>query len=133
MFHQPQTKPGLSRLGLDWDSQSRHRQKVCLDSQENLNIFKKFVSTDREILISIGLNCRDPQAYQELTSLSYLVLKLCRTNMLAARWKTLKWNKFGRFIDDIKKLLKQKQHNLIDYIFDYYKQTVYLVFSAIHY
>jgi len=46
----------LSRLGLDRESRSRHRQK------DRLDIFKKFVSTDQEISISIGLDCQDPQA-----------------------------------------------------------------------
>ncbi len=47
----------VSRLGLHRESRSRHRQK------DRLDIFKKFVSTDREILISIsiGLHCQDPQ------------------------------------------------------------------------
>jgi hypothetical protein len=30
---------------------------------DNLDSFQKLVSTDREILISIGLDYRDPQAY----------------------------------------------------------------------
>jgi hypothetical protein len=33
-----------------------------LDTMDNLDGFQKLVSTDREILILIGLDCRDPQA-----------------------------------------------------------------------
>ncbi len=42
----------------DWD------KKACLDSQENLDMFQKLISTDQEVSISIliGLNCQDPQA-----------------------------------------------------------------------
>ncbi len=43
-----QSKPGglnLSQRGLDWDSQSRHWQRVSLDGQENLDNFKKLVLT----------------------------------------------------------------------------------------
>ena len=35
----------LSRRGLDRDSRSRHRKKVSLDGRENLDSFKKLVST----------------------------------------------------------------------------------------
>ncbi len=35
----------LSRHGLDWDSRSRRRQRVSLDSRENLDSVKKLVST----------------------------------------------------------------------------------------
>ncbi len=35
----------------------------CLDSKNNLDNFQKLILTDREILISIGLDCQDPQAY----------------------------------------------------------------------
>ncbi len=35
----------MSRRGLDRDSRSRHRKKVSLDSRENLDSFKKLVST----------------------------------------------------------------------------------------
>jgi hypothetical protein len=45
------TKPGglnLSRCGLNPESQSQHRQTVCLDSRENVNIFKKFVAIEIE-------------------------------------------------------------------------------------
>ncbi len=41
-------KPGgldLSWRGLDWDSRSRHWQRVGFDGWENLNNFKKLVST----------------------------------------------------------------------------------------
>jgi hypothetical protein len=37
-------------------------REPCLDSKENLDKFQKLISTDREILISIGLDCQDPQA-----------------------------------------------------------------------
>jgi hypothetical protein len=37
-------------------------RKPCLVSKENLDKFQKLISTDREISISIGLDCRDPQA-----------------------------------------------------------------------
>jgi hypothetical protein len=42
------SKPGgldLSRRDLDQESQSQHWQRVSLDSQENLDTFKKLVST----------------------------------------------------------------------------------------
>ena len=35
----------MSRRGLDRDSRSRHRKKVSLDGRENLDSFKKLVST----------------------------------------------------------------------------------------
>ncbi len=35
----------LSRRGLDWDSRSRLQKRVSLDGRENLNSFKKLVST----------------------------------------------------------------------------------------
>ncbi len=35
----------LSRRGLDRDSRSQHQKKVCLNSRENLDSFKKLVST----------------------------------------------------------------------------------------
>ncbi len=35
----------LSRQGLDRDSRSRHQKKVSLDGRENLDSFKKLVST----------------------------------------------------------------------------------------
>ncbi len=44
--HLIQIKPGgldLSRSCLNWDSRSQHRQIICLNSWENLDIFKKFV------------------------------------------------------------------------------------------
>ncbi len=37
-------------------------KKKFVYSQENLDIFQKLVLTSQEILISIGLNSRDPQA-----------------------------------------------------------------------
>jgi hypothetical protein len=37
-----------------------------------LDSFQKLVSTDREILTSIGLDCRDPQAYYFLLKWAYL-------------------------------------------------------------
>jgi hypothetical protein len=53
----------LDFKNLDWE-----KKKVDLDRRENLNNLKKFVSTRRtfSILISIGLDCRDPQPYKEL-------------------------------------------------------------------
>jgi hypothetical protein len=52
----------LSRLCLDRDAQSRHWQKVSLDSQENLDTFQKLILTI-EISRWIGLGCRDHQPY----------------------------------------------------------------------
>ena len=49
------TKPGgldLPQRGLDRDSQSRHCQEVSLDDRENLDRFKKLVSTT----IAININ-----------------------------------------------------------------------------
>ena len=43
-------KPGgldWSRRGLDRDSRSRRRQRVSLDSRENLDSVKKLVSTEK--------------------------------------------------------------------------------------
>ncbi len=50
--------------GLDQESKSWHPFKVSLDNWESLNILKKDISTswDISILISLGLDCRDPQA-----------------------------------------------------------------------
>ncbi len=39
---------------------STKKKKSCLNSKDNLCKFQKLISTDHEILISIGLNCRDP-------------------------------------------------------------------------
>ncbi len=52
---------------LNQESQSRHNQEIKifgLDSMDNLDKFQNFVSILRTIfiLISIGLDCRDPQA-----------------------------------------------------------------------
>ncbi len=54
----------LSRRGLNRDSPSTQIQKVGLDSRETLNSFKCYALMCQEILISIsiGLDCRDPQA-----------------------------------------------------------------------
>jgi hypothetical protein len=55
----------LSRSCLNRESRSRHLKKVSLDSWDFLDTLKKDISTDREISISIsiGLDCRDLQAY----------------------------------------------------------------------
>ena len=49
----------LSRRGLDRDSRSRHRKKVSLDSRENLDSFKKLVSTIEMSLAKTVLFGRD--------------------------------------------------------------------------
>jgi len=53
----------LSRSGLDQDSPLRRQKRVSLDSRENLDSFKKLVSTRWTFSISIliGLDCRDHQ------------------------------------------------------------------------
>ncbi len=54
-----------SRLkSLDLENLDREIKNFGLDTMDNLDGFQKLVSTDPEILISIsiGLNCRDPQA-----------------------------------------------------------------------
>ncbi len=58
-----------TRQSLDWkslDFKNLEREKKCdLDCRENLDTWKKLVSTRRtfSISISIGLDCRDHQAY----------------------------------------------------------------------
>ena len=48
---------------LDFKNLDREKKKVDLDVMEILDGFQKLVSTRRTILISIGLDCRDPQGY----------------------------------------------------------------------
>jgi hypothetical protein len=54
---------------LDWKVSilkiSTEKKKFGLDCCENLDTLKKLVSTLRTISISIGLDCRDPQAYNK--------------------------------------------------------------------
>jgi hypothetical protein len=52
------------QFSLDWKISTK-KKKVDLDEMDNLDTLKKLVSTLRtfSILISIGLDCRDPQAY----------------------------------------------------------------------
>jgi hypothetical protein len=47
---------------LDFKNLDREKLKVHLDVMDNLDTSKKLVSTRRTFSISIGLNCRDPQA-----------------------------------------------------------------------
>ncbi len=47
---------------LDFKNLDREKKLSCLDSKDNLDTFQKLISTDREISISIGLDCWDPQA-----------------------------------------------------------------------
>jgi hypothetical protein len=52
-----------SRLkNLDLKNLDQEKKKVDLDRRENLDNLKKLVSTRRTFSISIGLDCRDPQA-----------------------------------------------------------------------
>jgi hypothetical protein len=56
------TTPGgldLSRLDLDRDSQSRHIKKVSLDGRENLDCFKKLVSTIKISRFSLDERSQD--------------------------------------------------------------------------
>ncbi len=71
----------LSRRGLDRDSQSRHQKKVSLDGRENLNSFKKLVSTieksrfclDTTIQIQISRSrSRFIQTYRDLPKISII-------------------------------------------------------------
>jgi hypothetical protein len=56
-------KEDKSRLkNLDFKNLDREKLKVHLDVMDNLDTSKKLVSTRRTFSISIGLNCRDPQA-----------------------------------------------------------------------
>ena len=56
-------KEDKSRLkNLDFKNLDREKFKVHLDVMDNLDTSKKLVSTRRTFSISIGLNCRDPQA-----------------------------------------------------------------------
>ena len=61
-----------------WEFQSRQFQTVGLNSWEILDSFKKLASTCREIsiLILIGLDSRDPQAYRKYTLCETFPLKL---------------------------------------------------------
>ncbi len=47
---------------LDFKNLDREKKKFGLDRRENLDTLKKLVLTLRTFSISIGLNCRDPQA-----------------------------------------------------------------------
>ncbi len=61
----------LSRRGLNRDSRSRRRQRVSLDSQENLNSVKKCVSTKSRSLDRYREICRDLKISAFLDSLSW--------------------------------------------------------------
>ena len=56
----------LKQPSLDWKVSilkiSTEKKKVVLNMMNILDGFQKLVSTDQEISISIGLDCRDPQA-----------------------------------------------------------------------
>ncbi len=56
------TQPSLDYKSLDF--KNLNEKKKNLNRQENLDTWKKLVSTQRtfSILILIGLDCRDPQA-----------------------------------------------------------------------
>jgi hypothetical protein len=65
-------KPGgldLSRRGLNRDSRSRHQKKVSLDGRENLDSFKKLVSTRPKSPKSLD---RDREICQDMTFLANL-------------------------------------------------------------
>jgi hypothetical protein len=47
---------------LDFKNLDQEIKNFDLDTMDILNSFQKLVSTDREISISIGLDCWDPQA-----------------------------------------------------------------------
>jgi len=53
----------LSRRCFDQDSRSQHRQKVCLNNRENLDIFKKF------FLILSRHQCPDPKVSIKIKNL----------------------------------------------------------------
>ncbi len=47
---------------LDFKTLNQEKIKTDFDSKDNFDKFRKLVSTLRTISISIGLDCRDPQA-----------------------------------------------------------------------
>ena len=56
-------QPSLNSNVSDFKNLDREIKSFDLDTMDILDGFQKLVLTDREILILIGLNCRDPQAY----------------------------------------------------------------------
>jgi hypothetical protein len=52
----------LDFKNINFKNLDREKLKVHLDVMDNLDTSKKLVSTRRTFSISIGLNCRDPQA-----------------------------------------------------------------------
>ncbi len=64
----------LSQLkSLDFKNLNQELKNFGLDILDNLDRFQKLISTDWEISISIGLDCRDPQAYIVL----FVLTKFC--------------------------------------------------------
>ncbi len=50
------------------------KKKSCLDSKDNLYRFEKLISAYREVWISIGLDCWDPQAHKKTFFHFFLLL-----------------------------------------------------------
>jgi hypothetical protein len=57
----------LDWKSLDCKNLKQENPQVCLDSRENLDSFQKLISTDQEILISIGL-LRPPGLQRPISS-----------------------------------------------------------------
>ncbi len=57
------TWPCLDWKSLDFQNLDRDKKNWSVDTKDNLDKFQNLVPTQRTILISIGLGCRDPQAY----------------------------------------------------------------------
>jgi hypothetical protein len=69
----------LSQLkSLDFKNLDQELKNFGLDMMDNLDRFQKLILTDWEIsiLISIGLDCRDPQAYIVLFCLDKILLSV---------------------------------------------------------
>ncbi len=90
------TQPSLDCESLDFKNLEREKKIVDLDCRENLDTWKKLVSTHRtfSILISIALDCRDPQAYWRLmTERSWVQTPTMETIFQAPFIWIKAWNK----------------------------------------
>ncbi len=100
-------KPGgldLSRSCLNWDSQSRHWQRAGLDSQENLETFKKLVLTNKIF-------------WSRLRYLNLVSMAICKSSTSRSRSRLVKtFEIFSDFCGFLNFFL-----NLDQEIMDFYK------------
>ncbi len=86
-------RESLSRTCLDRDSQSQHCQKVSLDSQENLNTFKIFVSTVKisrwrsRFLYLVSTSMSRPKSLDQDKLFHPLFARLLKRSQLLSAWE----------------------------------------------